>query len=132
MPLGSRTARDRRAGADQHRPEEALELAVDVVTSHFAWRATPELTKVSLAPGATQTVPVAIEVGPDAWADEPVRITAHVTDTAGGIAMTAASVTPRGDVDPVDPHQGWSVPPSLLGGIDVAALALGATAVPGL
>ena len=43
--------------------------------------------------------------------------------------MTAsAEVTPARDVPPVGAEQAWPVPDALLGGLDVASLAAGATA----
>ncbi|MEZ4596862.1 MAG: hypothetical protein R3C32_08470 [Chloroflexota bacterium] len=49
-------------------------LALDAVTSHYAWTATLGRAGVTLAPGASVVVPVTIDVLPDAWADIPVRI----------------------------------------------------------
>ncbi|MFN8620889.1 MAG: VWA domain-containing protein [Chloroflexota bacterium] len=107
-----------------------VDLALDAHTSHFAWTAVPQMDTVHLDPGASASVPVDVLVGPDAWAGEPVLITLRAATADGGWASAAATVTPRGDADPVAPEQRWSVPDALLGGLDVASLALGATTLP--
>ena len=109
-----------------------LDLGLDAVTSHVAWSALPVETAVSLGAGETREIPVDVVIGPDAWADEPVRITVRARDDAGSQVTTAATVTPAGDADPVAPEQAWSVPEALLGGLDVASLALGAVTMPAI
>ncbi len=110
--------------------DEAVSLTLDVATSHFGWSATPAEASVALGPGETRTVGVAIAIAPDAWADEPVRITARARGDDGGAVTAATVITPRADTDPLRPHQAWTVPDAVLGGLDVAALALGATTIP--
>jgi Mg-chelatase subunit ChlD len=109
---------------------ETVELAVEAVTSHFGWHALPSQPAVTLEPGGNVKVPVAIVIDPDAWAGEPVRITARVRTAAGGSVTAATQITPDGSTDPVNPEAGWAMPPALLGGLDVASLALGATTIP--
>jgi Mg-chelatase subunit ChlD len=109
---------------------DAIELLVDMVTSHFGWHASPAQGSVTIEPGGSASVPVEIVIDPDAWAGEPVRITARVRDAQGGMVTAATLITPDGDTDPVNPVQGWGVPQALLGGLDVASLALGATTIP--
>ncbi len=105
-------------------------LSLDAVTSHYAWTVHLDQTSVSLAAGATVTVPVTIDVLPDAWADIPVRITVRARDSAGAQATTHQDLTPDRTSLPLAPYLAWSVPDALLGGLDVAATALGATPVP--
>ncbi len=105
-------------------------LSLDAVTSHYAWTVHLDQTSVSLAAGATVTVPVTIDVLPDAWADIPVRITIRSLDSAGAQATASTDITPNRTSPPLAPYLAWSVPDALLGGLDVAATALGATPVP--
>jgi len=109
-----------------------LDLTLDAITSHVAWTALPGETAVTLAEGETRQIPLDVTIGPDAWANEPVRIMLRARDTAGAQVTAAAVVTPGGDIDPVAPEQAWSVPAALLGGLDVASLALGAVTIPAI
>jgi hypothetical protein len=112
--------------------DEPLELAIDTLTSHFAWTATPARDRVTVGPGETLDVPVAIVAQPYAWADEPVRISVRVRDGAGAQATAFTLITPRHDAEPVDPVPVWPLPDALLGGLDVASLALGARTLPSI
>ena len=106
-----------------------LTLQLDAVTSHYAWAASLGQPEVSVPAGATVSVPVTVDVQPDAWADVPVRVTVRAR-TADGAQRTAyVEITPGRDATPADPHQAWPLPPSLLGGLDAASLGLGATPV---
>lgn len=103
-----------------------LTLALDAVTSHYAWQVELSQTEVTVAPGNTAVVPVTLHIAPDAWADRPVRLTARVRAPDGAQQTVGVDITPRRDAPPIRPAPVWSVPDSLLGGLDVAALALGA------
>ncbi len=109
-----------------------VQLSLDSLSSHHAWVAVPERTEVSVPAGSTTAVPVTIRVPPDAWADIPVRLTVRARDTIGAQATAFVEVTPRRDTAPVAPYRAWSVPNALLGGLDVAALALGGAVVPSI
>jgi hypothetical protein len=109
---------------------DALAMEVETATSHFGWRATPAQTSVTIDAGASVSIPVDIVIAPDAWAGEPVRVTARVRDADGGAVTASTAITPDGNADPVRPEPGWTVPPELLGGLDVASSALGATTIP--
>jgi Mg-chelatase subunit ChlD len=105
-------------------------LQLDAVTSHYAWAASLGQDQVDVAAGATVTVPLDIAIQPDAWANDPVRVTVRARDAAGAQSTGHVELTPGAVVAPVHPFQAWSVPPQLLGGLDVAATALGAQPVP--
>ena len=105
-------------------------LTLDAVTSHYAWTVHLDQTSVRLAAGATVTVPVTVDVLPDAWADIPVRISVRARDSEGEQATASSDITPDRTSPPLAPYLAWSVPDALLGGLDVAATALGATPVP--
>jgi von Willebrand factor type A domain len=105
-------------------------LDLDAVTSHYAWSASLGQGQVQVAAGATVSVPMSVDIQPDAWAGDPVRISVRARDATGAQAIGHVEVTPGAVVAPVNPRQLWSVPTALLGGLDVAATALGAQAVP--
>ena len=107
-----------------------LDLALDAVTSNQAWTATPGRQRVSVAAGTTETVPVSVRVGPDAWAGIPVRVTVRAQGTGGAQQTAFTEITPTQDAAPIDPVVAWSVPDALLGGLDVASPALGGKPVP--
>ena len=105
---------------------ESLELVLDAVTSHYGWSVALDQPDVSVAAGSSVQVPATIVVGPDAWADIPVRTTVRAHDTFGAQVTAWTEVTPARGVPPVGAVQAWPVPDSLLGGLDVASLAAGA------
>ena len=105
---------------------DALDLRLDGQTSHYAWHAELGGDPIHLEPGATTSVPVPIVVQPDAWSDLPVRVTIRATDATGRSATTYTELTPDPDAPPLHAEQHWLVPDALLGGLDVASLALGA------
>ena len=82
---------------------------------------------VTVAPGSSAQVPATLEVAPDAWADIPVRVTVRARDADGAQVTASADVTPARDVPAVGAEQGWPVPDALLGGLDVASIAAGAS-----
>ena len=101
-----------------------LELGLDAAASHHAWWV--ELPERSVGPGpGTTEVPITIHVPPDAWRDVPVRLTVRARTTDGAQATAFTDITPVQDVLPVAPEQVWPIPDALLGGLDVASLALG-------
>ena len=74
-------------------------------------------------------MPISVIAQADAWAAVPVRVTVRARDAAGGQRTTSMELTPRVGSVAVDPVRVWPVPDALLGGLDVASLALGATPV---
>ena len=107
--------------------DQVVKVDLDGVTSQAGWVITPESGSVEVPPAGSLDVPLAIDAQPDAWADEPVRLTMRARAADGGQRTVTAAVTPRRDAAPVAAERSWSVPESLLGGLDVASLALGAT-----
>lgn len=104
-----------------------LSLELDAVTSHHAWAVVLGSTSVAIPAGGSVDVPVVLRIGKDAWADRPVRTSVRVTAPDGRAAGASLDVTPRRDTPAVAPFQAWSLPEPLLGGLDVASLASGAT-----
>ncbi len=100
------------------------------VTSHFGWSAELGEAAVEVPAGSSTVVPVVITASPDAWADEPVRVSVRARLANGRQTTAALDVTPRREAPPVAPGQVWPVPEALLGGLDVASLGLGAVTLP--
>jgi hypothetical protein len=103
---------------------------LDTLTSHFAWRADVDPMEVTVPAGQSVKLPVTVSIGPDAWADDPVRIEVRARDATGAQVTASATANAARDADPVAPIQAWALPDALLGGLDVASLALGAATIP--
>ena len=73
--------------------------------------------------------PRTIFVGPDAWADLPVRITVRATDADGRQATGYVELTPNREAPPLNPQPGWTLTPELRGGLNVAWDGFGAVPV---
>ena len=104
--------------------------SLDTASSNDAWSVSLEQTQVDVPAGGTLDVPVTFVVPPDAWADIAVRTTVRARDAAGAQATAFVEMTPGRDTAPVAPYQAWGVPDALLGGLNVASLALGGAPVP--
>jgi hypothetical protein len=109
--------------------QASAELTLDAVASHPAFRLELPAPPVTVPAGEALEVPIAIAVTPDAWADIPVRLTVRAMAPDGSFATGHTEVVPGRDVEPVRPGAVWPVPEQLLGGLDVAAKALGASVV---
>lgn len=108
---------------------DPVDIALDAQTSHYAWTVEPGMLTVHLEPGQTFSVPWTVHAQADVWADIPVRITLRARDATGRQRTAFVELTPGRETDPVHPEQAWSVPDALLGGLDAASLAMGATPV---
>jgi hypothetical protein len=105
--------------------DEALELALETRASHYAWELRPEVDRVSLAAGASATIPGSVEVRPDIWADSPVRLDIAAIGADGAIASTTTTLDGDRDAEAVGSHIAWPVPEALLGGLNAARTSLG-------
>jgi Mg-chelatase subunit ChlD len=105
-----------------------LELDLAAATSNHGWSVElPDHIQVP-ATGALD-VPLVIRVPPDAWRDIPVRVTVQARAAVGARSSAWVEIVPRQDALPVQPEVAWPLPDALLGGLDVASLALGGRAV---
>jgi hypothetical protein len=111
----------------EHTGAEALALDLRAVTSHHAWDVSLGSAAVEVPAGGSVDVPVIVRIGKDPWADRPVRTSVRATAADGRGTTATLDIAPRRDTPAVAPFQAWSVPAPLLGGLDVASLALGAT-----
>jgi hypothetical protein len=103
-----------------------LHLELDTVTSHFAWDTDLSQPSVPVPAGQSVELAVLVTVPADVPGGVPVRITVRARDAAGAQQTAAVEIVPTQDAPAVDPYQAWSVPAPMLGGLDVASLALGA------
>lgn len=110
----------------------SLDLTLDWVSSDPLVQVELERTSVQVAPGGSVDVPVVVRFQPDLPLERPIRLTVRARDTAGVQRTTSAEVTATGEAPPLSPEQAWPMPESMLGGLDVASLALGATTLPSL
>ena len=100
-------------------------LALEAVSSHPVWQ--PHLSQASLTldAGAQAAVPLTVRVAPDAWAGKPVQVTVRAVGEGGGQQMAQTTLVAVCGASPVAPGPIWPVPEPLLGGLNVAATALG-------
>ncbi len=104
-------------------------IALDAALSDYRWSVDFNTDQVTLAAGASQTIPVTITVGPDAWAALPVRITVRAADADGRQATGYVELTPDREAPPLNPQPGWTLTPELRGGLNVAWDGFGAVPV---
>ena len=102
-----------------------LDLALDVVSDHYAFEPVLEASRVSVPAGGSVEVPLLLSVRPDAWARWPVHLTAVARADDGAAAASTAIVDGVAGAEPVGLRQAWAVPDELLGGLNVAGAALG-------
>jgi hypothetical protein len=112
-----------------NRGAEPIRVSVDAVTSDHRWTATPARPSIDVTAAGTIDVPLDIRVGPDAVADQPVRISVRVRAVDGAQVTGSVEIATDGSIEAVDPWQAWTVPDALLGGLDVSSAALGGVPV---
>ena len=112
--------------------DEDLDVTLDALASDGAWQVSLPGDAVRVPASGTAEVPVEVIVPADVPGDEPVRLTIRARAAAGAQATTSADVQPSREALPVEQVRAWSVPDALLGGLDVASLALGAVTIPSL
>lgn len=103
-----------------------LDVEVETHSSHFGWRVELPERRMSLPGGATREIPIEVHIQPDAWAGEAVRVSLAGRTPDGGLRTASARLMASPDAVAVSPSLGWTVPEPLLGGLNVASLALGA------
>ena len=107
----------------------SLSVTLDARASDTDWTAELVQPTVEVPARTSVDVPMTIAVAPDAWADVSTRITVRASAEDGRVATAATDIIAARDAVPVDAEQAWPVPDALLGGLDVASQALGATIV---
>lgn len=104
---------------------EAVEIVLNAGATHYSWRPTLERMSVSLAPGASDAIPITVVIDPDAWT-EAVQI--KIEARRGESVAVTATADLRGDptADPLNEFLGYSMPDAMRGGFNVSWTALGA------
>ncbi|MBX3030829.1 MAG: VWA domain-containing protein [Chloroflexi bacterium] len=110
------------ASADQR-------LHLDAATSAHRWTVTFDAEAVDVPAAGSTSVPFVLEVPADVPPDRPVRVTVRARDAAGAQVTGSLDIDADRDIEPVGPRQSWMLPPELLGGLDLAASALGGVPV---
>ena len=105
--------------------ESAHTLALRVISSHFDYVPALDAATVTLAPGASATIPLHIAVAPDAWSNQQVNFVTRATADTGEWASTTTKLTADLTTPPVDQQTSFPLPNALLGGFNVASAALG-------
>ena len=115
------------AGRLTLRNEDAAPLVIDLdsATSDYRWQVALEQTSIAVPAGGELSIPLAVTVPADAWADRPVRISIRAVSQGGAASETYADVAAGRDAPAVALQPGWALPEPLLGGFNVAAKALG-------
>ncbi|MFN7956314.1 MAG: VWA domain-containing protein [bacterium] len=105
--------------------QRPIDLRLEAAASHFALVPTLARGAVRLAPGARERVPIAVEIGADAWADPAAQIAVRALAADGNARSATARLALAGDAAPVGEHPFAPLPPALLGGWNLAWSALG-------
>ncbi len=109
-----------------NRGSERLALTLETFVDDERWRVLPQRTGFDLAAGETASIPVAVEVSPDAWDQRSVRVAVAARDTVGATVSAEAVIQPRVDAPAVQSHPFSPLPEAMLGGFNAASAALGA------
>lgn len=111
------------SGEEQH-------LGLDSRVGNSRWRVEPGSSDIILKAGESTTIPVAVHVAPDAWADQPIFVAIEaVNELNVRQASAMVLVTPSRDAPPLNSETYSPLPVALLGGLDAAWTGLGATPV---
>ena len=80
----------------------------------------------TLEPGESTTLPLTVSLPHDIRDDQPIRITVAARDDAG-VTTAALTLQPTCEAPPLNSGLQWSLPESLLGGLNVAWNGFGST-----
>lgn len=103
----------------------AAEVTLVTAASDYRWRVEHGADTLLLEPGEVKSVPVSINVPPDAYADRPVRISAALFTGSRLKGEAVAEIQVEREDTGTAAVSYWSLPDALLGGINVAWSALG-------
>lgn len=107
---------------------ERVQVALEAVVGHSSWTVSPARQTVTLEPGKQLRIPLQLSLAPDAAAGEAVQVAVRATSPLGS-ASAVTTVYALCGATPANP-QTWSpLPAAMLGGLNLAALSLGAKPV---
>ena len=106
---------------------EALEFQIDASVSDMAWEVELDRDKITLPPGATESIGLTAIAPVDARADKPVRVALRAQAGVSRFISVHADIAVDAGANPVSPVQSFNIPVSLQGGLDVAHLRYGAS-----
>lgn len=106
---------------------EKLELRLEPHVGDERWTVSLEANQAWLAPGERKDVPVRIDVAPDVAPFSPIAVAVMAYTAAGWVTVAEATLTADEATAPVSPLPLPALPPELLGGLNVAWSALGAS-----
>jgi hypothetical protein len=106
-----------------------LSLKLEPFVDDERWRVLPTRTEVALRPRERLTVPLVVEVAPDAWDGRAIRVALAARDAEGAAATAEATIVPQTGVPAAAPYVAWPLPDAMLGGLNVAWSALGGTSL---
>ena len=107
-------------------------LDLDALVSDDRWSVVLDPSTLVASAGAGVSAAVTGKVAPGAPADDPVRLTVRARADDGSQRTASADLVPDREAAPIGPVQRHPIPDALLGGLDVASLALGAVPVTSL
>lgn len=108
---------------------EPVDLTLDAWIGDMRWSVSFAQPVIAVAAGETVTVPVQVAVAPDAWAERPIVLVVRATSDRGW-ATGESTITVGRSVPPVNPAVTAPLPESMLGGLNVAWIELGAVPDP--
>jgi hypothetical protein len=100
-------------------------LTVDVASTHRNWVVELSSASLDLGPGEQETLTANLSVAPDAPSGWPVQLAVGVTDAEGRRTTASVPSFAACSLDPRNPGNPWTLPPGLLGGLNVAWTGLG-------
>ena len=105
--------------------QEAVTVKLEAASNDYRWRTSFDKSPVEIQAGGNVSVPVQIYAPKDAWAGWPVRISMRAYTDSGAQVETYTEINVDAGSHVVAPFLDWSVPPTMLGGFNVAWKELG-------
>ncbi len=100
-------------------------VTLETTVSDLGWSVEAAASSVEVPAGGSVTVPLLVAIPADARAGVPVRISVRATTPNGASSTDFVDILPRSAAPAVGAVQDWPLPAALLGGLDVASLAVG-------
>jgi hypothetical protein len=97
-----------------------LKIELDAATSDYRWQVSLERKEVEIPGDGEISIPLALMVPADAWADRPLRLSILARDATGAQQETWREIAVDRDIAAVYPTWHWQVPEALRGGFNAA------------